>query len=168
LHPEAVGEVEKSYSTPSADVKRLHREICSLNQRAAARPAPSVLVAEGGQKATTTMVAYSSTLVHTVEMDFGCDQSAHQSVALGSLGLYSALGTFSCDSVLQLPRRPAGEVAPPCAHSFHRHLESYPDTAAPHPDQPFQRPHVAQPLRSIAPSESTAPHAAPRCRCRCP
>jgi hypothetical protein len=64
LHPEAEGEVEKSYGALTADVKRLHREICSLNKRAA----PSGSVDEGQQAVTTIMMAYSSTPVHAVEM----------------------------------------------------------------------------------------------------
>jgi hypothetical protein len=68
LHPEAVDEVEKRYDTLLSDVRGLHREISSLNKRAAARPAPKDSVAEGKQKATSTMVAYSSTLEHTVRM----------------------------------------------------------------------------------------------------
>jgi hypothetical protein len=50
------------------DVTRLHahREISNLNKRASVRPAPEGTVAEGEQKVTSTMVAYSSTLEHTV------------------------------------------------------------------------------------------------------
>jgi hypothetical protein len=68
LQPEAVGELEKRYDTLLSNVTRLHREITNLNKRASVRPAPEGTVAEGEQMVTSTMVAYSSTLEHTVRM----------------------------------------------------------------------------------------------------
>ena len=68
MHPEAVDEVETRYDTLLSGVTRLHREISNLNKRASVRPAPEGTVAEGEQKVTSTMVAYSSTLEHTVRM----------------------------------------------------------------------------------------------------
>jgi hypothetical protein len=68
LQPKAVDELEGRYDTLLSKVTRLHREIANLNKRASVRPAPEGTVVEGEQEITSTMVAYSSALEHTVRM----------------------------------------------------------------------------------------------------
>ena len=68
LQPKAVEELENRYDTLLSNVTRLHREITNLNKRASVRPAAPGSVAEGEQQITSTMVAYSATLEHTVRM----------------------------------------------------------------------------------------------------